>query len=86
VEHSLLGPLGPLKGAGLKFFQVEIERFGHGSSVDSSISRQLGQSKYGKAWQWAWGQNPVMKEIGAWGAEVPFVARRMAREPVEWAA
>jgi hypothetical protein len=24
-----------------------------------------GQSKYGEGWQWAWGQNPVMKQIGA---------------------
>ena len=39
------GPFGPVKGARLEFFQVEIEDFGHGFNVASSISRQLNESK-----------------------------------------
>ena len=39
------GPLRPVKGAGLEFFKVEIEGFGHGFSVAASISRHLNESK-----------------------------------------
>src|SRR6266566_1710737 len=44
-EH-LFRPVGPVESAGLEFFQVEIERFGHGSSVEASIFRQLSNSKF----------------------------------------
>src|ERR1019366_7898132 len=45
TTESLLRPICPVKSAGFKFLEVEIECARHGSCVKPSISRDLGNSK-----------------------------------------
>lgn len=46
TPENFLRPLRPVKSAGFELVQVEIKGFGHGSSVESNISRQMSKSKF----------------------------------------
>src|SRR5437773_10820666 len=46
TPENLLRPVGPVESAGLEYFQVQIESFGHGSSVEPSLPRHLSNSKF----------------------------------------
>jgi hypothetical protein len=51
TPENPLSPFCPVKSAGFESFQVEIECFCHGSSVEPNISRHLSKSKGREALQ-----------------------------------
>ena len=45
TTENILGPIGPVKGAGFKSFLVEIKCFCHGSCAQPNISGRLSETK-----------------------------------------